>query len=126
MGQTGELATISDVAAVLDQATLPPTATRRVKSAGPAAAQGGGTTTTLVTGANKGLGLETARRLVAAGHTVYAGMRDLSCGDAGRELGAISVQLDVNDHDSVDKAIASLPEPSAGGVHGIRLASTTT
>ncbi|MFD9700069.1 SDR family NAD(P)-dependent oxidoreductase [Lentzea sp. NPDC059081] len=67
-------------------------------------------TTTLVTGANKGLGLETTRRLIAAGHTVHAGMRDLATGDAVRELGAIPVQLDVTDQDSVDKAIASLPE----------------
>ena len=41
-------------------------------------------TTTLITGANKGLGLETARRLVEAGHTVYAGMRDLAADDAVR------------------------------------------
>ncbi|KOV85222.1 SDR family NAD(P)-dependent oxidoreductase [Nocardia sp. NRRL S-836] len=66
-------------------------------------------TTTLVTGANKGLGLETTRRLIAAGHTVHAGMRDLDTGDAARELGALPVQLDVTDQDSVDKAIASLP-----------------
>ncbi|WP_345150441.1 SDR family NAD(P)-dependent oxidoreductase [Nonomuraea rubra] len=33
-------------------------------------------TTTLITGANKGLGFETARRLVEAGHTVYLGSRD--------------------------------------------------
>lgn len=67
-------------------------------------------TTTLVTGANKGLGLETTRRLLAAGHTVYAGMRDVAAGDAARELGATPVQLDVTDQDSVDRAIASLPE----------------
>jgi NAD(P)-dependent dehydrogenase (short-subunit alcohol dehydrogenase family) len=67
-------------------------------------------TTTLVTGANKSLGLETTRRLIAAGHTVYAGMRDLASGDAARELGAIPVQLDVTDQDSVDTAIAALPE----------------
>ncbi|OII15920.1 short-chain dehydrogenase [Curtobacterium sp. MCBA15_009] len=66
-------------------------------------------TTTLITGANKSLGLETARRLVDAGHTVYAGMRDLDSGDAARELGATAVQLDVTDQASVDAAIASLP-----------------
>ena len=33
-------------------------------------------TTTLITGANKGLGYETARRLIEAGHTVYIGARD--------------------------------------------------
>ncbi|MFG1605070.1 SDR family NAD(P)-dependent oxidoreductase [Actinoplanes sp. NPDC049265] len=67
-------------------------------------------TTTLVTGANKGLGLETTRRLIDAGHTVYAGMRDLGSGGAAKDLGAILVQLDVTDQDSVDRAIASLPE----------------
>jgi NAD(P)-dependent dehydrogenase (short-subunit alcohol dehydrogenase family) len=67
-------------------------------------------TTTLITGANKSLGLETARRLLEAGHTVYAGMRDLAAGDAARAFGAIPVQLDVTDQASVDAAIASLPE----------------
>ena len=33
-------------------------------------------TTTFITGANKSLGLETARRLVEAGHTVLLGARD--------------------------------------------------
>lgn len=66
-------------------------------------------TTTLITGANKGLGLETARRLIEAGHTVYAGMRDLASGDAVRALGARAVQLDVTDQASVDAALASLP-----------------
>ncbi len=67
-------------------------------------------TTTLITGANKSLGLETARRLLEAGHTVYAGMRDLAAGGAARELGAHPVQLDVTDQASVDAALASLPE----------------
>ncbi|WP_423920746.1 SDR family NAD(P)-dependent oxidoreductase [Frigoribacterium sp. 2-23] len=67
-------------------------------------------TTTLITGANKSLGLETARRLLEAGHTVYAGMRDLAAGDAVRALGAHAVQLDVTDQASVDAAVASLPE----------------
>ncbi len=67
-------------------------------------------TTTLITGANKSLGLETARRLIEAGHTVYAGMRDLAAGDAARALGAHPVQLDVTDQASVDAAVAALPE----------------
>jgi NAD(P)-dependent dehydrogenase (short-subunit alcohol dehydrogenase family) len=37
-------------------------------------------TTTLITGANKGLGFETARQLVAAGHTVYVGARNAARG----------------------------------------------
>ena len=66
-------------------------------------------TTTLITGANKSLGLETARRLIEAGHTVYAGMRDPANGDAARALGAQVVQLDVTDQASIDAALASLP-----------------
>ncbi|WP_258066162.1 SDR family NAD(P)-dependent oxidoreductase, partial [Rathayibacter sp. AY1D5] len=64
-------------------------------------------TTTLITGANRSLGLETARRLLEAGHTVYAGMRDTADGDAARALGAHPVRLDVTDQASVDSAIAS-------------------
>jgi NAD(P)-dependent dehydrogenase (short-subunit alcohol dehydrogenase family) len=67
-------------------------------------------TTTLITGANKSLGLETTRRLLEAGHTVYAGMRDTANGDAARALGAHVVQLDVTQQASVDAALASLPE----------------
>ncbi len=53
-------------------------------------------TTTLITGANKGLGKETARQLIAAGHTVYASARDEARGrKAAGELGARFVQLDV-------------------------------
>jgi len=66
-------------------------------------------TETLISGADKGLGLETARRLIAAGHTVHAGMRDPAAGDAARALGARVVRLDVTDQASVDAAIAGLP-----------------
>ena len=53
-------------------------------------------TTTLITGANKGIGYETARQLVAAGHTVYIGSRNLESGErAAKEAGARAVQLDV-------------------------------
>jgi NAD(P)-dependent dehydrogenase (short-subunit alcohol dehydrogenase family) len=59
-------------------------------------------TTTLITGANKGLGYETARRLVAAGHTVYIGARNPERGQAAAQrLGARFVELDVTDESSV-------------------------
>jgi NAD(P)-dependent dehydrogenase (short-subunit alcohol dehydrogenase family) len=62
-------------------------------------------TTTLITGANKGLGYETARRLIAAGHTVYVGSRDAERGRrAAEQLGARVVRLDVTDDASVDAA----------------------
>ena len=67
-------------------------------------------TTTLITGANRSLGLETARRLIGAGHTVYAGMRDPAHGDDARALGANVVRLDVTDTASVTAAVAELPE----------------
>ncbi|OIH93634.1 SDR family NAD(P)-dependent oxidoreductase [Curtobacterium sp. MCBA15_001] len=67
-------------------------------------------TTTLITGANRSLGLETTRRLLDAGHTVYAGMRDPATGDAARALGAHVLQLDVTDQASIDAAVTSLPE----------------
>ncbi|MEW2166816.1 SDR family NAD(P)-dependent oxidoreductase [Streptomyces sp. NPDC007084] len=62
-------------------------------------------TTTLITGANKGLGFETARRLVAAGHTVYVGSRDPERGRrAAAELGARALVIDVTDDASVAAA----------------------
>jgi len=66
-------------------------------------------TTTLITGANKGIGYETARQLVAAGHTVWIGSRDLARGQAAAErLGARAVQLDVTDDASVAAAAATI------------------
>lgn len=67
-------------------------------------------TTTLITGGNRSLGVETARRLIQAGHTVYAGMRDPDNGDAARALGAQVMQLDVTDARSVKAAFTELPE----------------
>jgi NAD(P)-dependent dehydrogenase (short-subunit alcohol dehydrogenase family) len=62
-------------------------------------------TTTLITGANKGLGFETARQLIALGHTVYLGSRDAERGRRAAEpLGARAVQLDVTDDASVATA----------------------
>ncbi|MDR1426338.1 MAG: SDR family NAD(P)-dependent oxidoreductase [Bifidobacteriaceae bacterium] len=46
-------------------------------------------TTTLGTGANTGLGKETARQLVTAGHIVHIGARDKERGRAAaEEIGA--------------------------------------
>jgi len=60
----------------------------------------------LVTGANKGLGYEAARRFLAAGgHTVYIGARDPDRGRAAADsLGARFVQLDVTSDNSVASA----------------------
>jgi NAD(P)-dependent dehydrogenase (short-subunit alcohol dehydrogenase family) len=64
-------------------------------------------TITLITGANKGLGHEAARRLIAAGHDVWAAARDAGRGRAAaEELGARFVQLDVTDEASVEAAAA--------------------
>ena len=64
---------------------------------------------TLVTGANKGLGFETARRLKAQGHKVYLAARDAQRGQtAAAELGVAFIQLDVTDEDSVTQAAAEL------------------
>jgi NAD(P)-dependent dehydrogenase (short-subunit alcohol dehydrogenase family) len=66
-------------------------------------------TTTLITGANKGLGFETARRLVAAGHTVYVGARDAERGRKAAEgIGARFVRIDVTDEASVAAATKAI------------------
>jgi NAD(P)-dependent dehydrogenase (short-subunit alcohol dehydrogenase family) len=62
-------------------------------------------TTTLITGANRGLGFEVARRLVAAGHEVWIGARDETRGEQAAETaGARFVRLDVTDDASVAAA----------------------
>jgi NAD(P)-dependent dehydrogenase (short-subunit alcohol dehydrogenase family) len=64
---------------------------------------------TLITGANKGLGRETARRLLTEGHTVWIGARDRDRGRAAaEELGTSFVELDVTDQESVDAAAATI------------------
>lgn len=64
---------------------------------------------TLITGGNKGLGREAARRLIALGHTVYIGARDYERGQAAAdELGAHFLPLDVTDDAAVEAAAATL------------------
>ncbi|MFF3138489.1 SDR family NAD(P)-dependent oxidoreductase [Streptomyces mirabilis] len=66
-------------------------------------------TITLITGANKGIGFETARQLLAVGHVVYLGARDVERGQqAAVALGAKFVQLDVTDDASVLSALAAI------------------
>jgi NAD(P)-dependent dehydrogenase (short-subunit alcohol dehydrogenase family) len=72
-------------------------------------------TTTLITGANKGLGHEAARQLLAAGHDVWVAARDPERGRAAAdELGARFVQLDVTDDASVAAGAAEVA--AAGGL----------
>lgn len=69
----------------------------------------GDMTITLITGANKGIGHETARRLIAAGQDVWLAARDPERGGAAAaELGGRFVQLDVTDDASVAAAVESV------------------
>lgn len=66
-------------------------------------------TITLITGGNKGLGYEAARRLIEQGHHVYIGARDAGRGKkAAEELGATFIQLDVTDDESVSSAAEAI------------------
>jgi len=68
-------------------------------------------TVTLITGANKGLGYETARQLIGRGHSVYIGARNVERGEAAaRQLGGHFVQLDVTDDGSVETALGEIAE----------------
>ena len=68
-------------------------------------------TTTLITGANKSLGYETARQLIAVGHTVYVGSRDEQRGkEAAGRLGARLLVIDVTRDDSVQAAANQIRE----------------
>src|ERR687888_1788961 len=64
----------------------------------------------LITGANKGLGKETARRLGRLGMTILIGARDSSRGQAAAEelrhlgIGAHAVTMDVTDEETIERA----------------------
>ena len=71
-------------------------------------------TIALVTGTSSGIGLATTVTLARAGHTVFAGMRNLERGSELREavakekLPVTIVQLDVDDDSSVEAAIGKV------------------
>ncbi|MEU5768306.1 SDR family NAD(P)-dependent oxidoreductase [Streptomyces asoensis] len=72
-------------------------------------------TTTFITGANKSLGYETARRLVEAGHDVLIGARDPERGRAAADaLGARFVRIDVTSDASVAAAAADVAAREGG------------
>ncbi|MCK4837251.1 MAG: SDR family NAD(P)-dependent oxidoreductase [Desulfobulbaceae bacterium] len=68
----------------------------------------------LVTGANRGLGLETSRQLGKRGVKVLIGSRDLAKGEQAAEslrndgIDAEAIQLDVSDSASISAAIAAI------------------
>lgn len=93
----------------------------------------------LITGANKGIGYEAARRLAAAGWTVWLGSRDLDLGhEAATKLAEAGdvrpVQLDVTSDDSVTAAAKEVDAESGrldvlinnAGIAGRRVAPTET
>ncbi|WP_329128985.1 SDR family NAD(P)-dependent oxidoreductase [Streptomyces sp. NBC_01476] len=68
-------------------------------------------TITFITGANKGLGHETARRLAELGQTVVLGARDRERGqDAADRIGVRFVPIDVTDDASVAAAASDILE----------------
>lgn len=72
-------------------------------------------TTTLITGGNKGLGHEAARRLKEQGHRVVIGARDAERGrQAATDLGVDWVELDVTSDASVAAAAAEVEERFGG------------
>lgn len=68
------------------------------------------TTVSLVTGANRGIGLDVVRQLAERGHTVYLGSRDHDAGAAAAEvltaagLAVRPITLDITDPTSIDAA----------------------
>ncbi|MCK9903333.1 SDR family NAD(P)-dependent oxidoreductase [Frankia sp. Cpl3] len=72
-------------------------------------------TTMLITGANKGLGREAARRLIAEGHDVWMAARHPELGRvAADEIGGRFVQLDVTDDASVAAAVRTVHDAGTG------------
>lgn len=75
--------------------------------------------TILITGASSGFGRDTAETLAAAGHIVFAGVRDTATRNQAVALGLRAkgiepVELDVTSDTSIDAAMTSILAKSAG------------
>jgi NAD(P)-dependent dehydrogenase (short-subunit alcohol dehydrogenase family) len=65
----------------------------------------------LVTGANRGIGRETARQLAERGHELIVSARDEDkASEAAEEIGGRPLQLDVSDPASIERAAAAVAE----------------
>ncbi|OKP86470.1 hypothetical protein A3844_13075 [Paenibacillus helianthi] len=77
-------------------------------------------TTVLITGANKGIGFETARQLGALGHRVLIGSRDEQRGSEAAAaltqegIHAHFIQLDLQDQDSIAAAAQTIAKEYSG------------
>ena len=60
----------------------------------------------LVTGASSGMGKETAKRLLAAGYTVYVAARRRALMDDLAALGAIPLSMDITQDADIQQAVA--------------------
>lgn len=78
----------------------------------------------LVTGGNRGIGLEICRGLVHAGLTVLLGARDERLGaEAAAQIGAVPIVLDVDDGESATAAVRrALREHGRAAAEGFRSA----
>jgi NAD(P)-dependent dehydrogenase (short-subunit alcohol dehydrogenase family) len=69
------------------------------------------TTVSLVTGANRGIGLEVCRQLAAAGHDVVLTARDApAAATAARAVGAVPLRLDVTDQTSIAETAVAVQD----------------
>ncbi|MNO29162.1 3-oxoacyl-[acyl-carrier-protein] reductase FabG [compost metagenome] len=77
-------------------------------------------TTVLITGANKGIGYETARQLGALGHRILIGSRDAQRGSEAADalvkegIDAHFIQLDLQDQDSITSAAQTIAKEFHG------------
>jgi len=75
--------------------------------------------TILITGCSSGIGYETALYLHAHGYEVFASARNEEDVKRLRDRGLNTLQLDVTDTDSIDKALASVLEQTGGTLYAL-------